>query len=428
MTAKAESRSLADWLAWQQSLHPRSIDLGLGRIRRVFRRLQPDYRQPLTITVGGTNGKGSCIALLDAVLRAQGLKVGAYTSPHILRYNERIRIDGCEAGDEDICAAFERIEAVRDGISLSFFEFATLAALDLFARAAVEVQLLEVGLGGRLDAVNLVDADAVLITSIDIDHREWLGADRESIGREKAGILRAGRPAVVGDRHPPRSLILRAQQLGVPVRCLGRDFDHRPAVDAWDWQGWDGRLDGLPPPALAGRQQLDNAAAVIAVLRCLAPRLSVSRRALCQGLASVRLPGRYQLLPGHPPKLLDVAHNPQAAGLLAEHLRRHWPRRRVLALFAAMADKDIKGILRQMRPVVDRWALAPLPGNPRAASPQRLLTAFGQAGLPTPLHGFTSAAEALAALERQAGPEDLIVVFGSFFLIAELLSHHGSAA
>ncbi|BCX83005.1 dihydrofolate synthase/folylpolyglutamate synthase [Methylomarinovum caldicuralii] len=429
MTGKTDTRrTLADWLAWQQSLHPRPIDLGLARVRQVFARLQPGYRPPLTLTVGGTNGKGSCIALLDAVLRAQGLRVGAYTSPHLLRYNERIRIDGREAGDGDICEAFARIEAVRDGVSLSFFEFATLAALDLFARAGVDVQLLEVGLGGRLDAVNLIDADAVLVTSIDIDHKEWLGEDRDSIGREKAGILRAGRPAVVGDRDPPRSLVLRARELGARLHCLGRDFDHRRQTDGWCWQGWDGELDGLPLPALPGRQQLDNAAAVIAVLRCLAPRLAVSTAALHQGLATVRLPGRYQLLPGTPERLLDVAHNPQAAALLAEHLRRNWPGRRVLALFTAMADKDIEGMLTRMGEVVDVWALAPLAGNPRAASSERLLTAFERAGLPRPLHGFSTVAAALDALESMAGAEDLIVVFGSFFLVAELLAGDGSAA
>ncbi|BCX89955.1 dihydrofolate synthase/folylpolyglutamate synthase [Methylomarinovum tepidoasis] len=429
MTGKTDSRrTLADWLTWQQSLHPRPIDLGLARVRRVFERLRPGYRPPLTITVGGTNGKGSCIALLDAVLRAQGLRVGAYTSPHLLRYNERIRIDGREAGDEDICEAFARIEAVRDGVSLSFFEFATLAALDLFARAGVDVQLLEVGLGGRLDAVNLIDADAVLVTSIDIDHKEWLGEDRDSIGREKAGILRAGRPAVVGDRDPPRSLVLRARELGARLHCLGQDFDHRRRADGWCWQGWDGELDGLPWPSLPGRQQLDNAAAVIAVLRCLASRLTVSTAALRRGLATVRLPGRYQLLPGTPERLLDVAHNPQAAALLAEHLRRNWPGRRVLALFTAMADKDIEGMLTRMGGVVDVWALAPLVGNPRAASSERLLTAFERAGLPRPLHGFPTVAAALGALERMAAPEDLIVVFGSFFLVAELLADDGSAA
>jgi len=414
---------LEDWLSWQQTLHPRKIDLGLGRVRRVFERLLSRYRQPPTVTVAGTNGKGSCVALLDAMLRAAGYRVGAYTSPHLLRYNERIRIDGVPVTDGDICAAFARIDRVRDGVSLSFFEFATLAALDLFHRAGVEVQLLEVGLGGRLDAVNMIDADVAVVTSVDIDHKEWLGEDREAIGLEKAGVLRTGRPAIIGDRQPPASLLRHGAKLGARLFRLGRDFDHRLHGETWEWRDAVSRLEGLPLPALPGRQQLDNAAVAVAALRKFS--LPVAVDAIRSGLTRVHLPGRYQLIDDDPPLLLDVAHNPQAVRLLSDYLAQRFPGRRLLALFAAMADKDIEGMLRQMKDRVAVWALAPLPGNSRAASMERLHRAFAAEGLETPLSGFADCRQALAALRRQARPDDVIVIFGSFFLAAEILASDG---
>jgi len=416
---------LNDWLAWQQTLHPRKIDLGLERVKRVFAALRPDYLPPVTVTVGGTNGKGSCIAFLEAILRAQGVSTGCYTSPHILRYNERIRIDGRPVADERICHAFARIDAVRGDSTLSFFEFGTLAALDLFAQAGVEVQLLEVGLGGRLDAVNIIDADVSIITSIDIDHKGWLGETREAIGKEKAGILRADRPAVIGDRKPPATLLEHAHKLNVRLQRIGRDFDHRCHETGWDWFCGDRVLQALPFPALAGKQQLDNAATVIAAVRALALRLEVSEFAIRAGLEKARLSGRYQRIPGRPEILLDVAHNPQAAGLLAEFVRARYPGRRVLALFAVMADKDVEGILSRMKGVVDSWALAPLPGNPRVADESTLLEAFMAVGLDRPYSGFGDWKQALEKLVSLAGADDLILVFGSFFLIAEFLADHG---
>ncbi|GAB6067103.1 bifunctional tetrahydrofolate synthase/dihydrofolate synthase [Methylothermus subterraneus] len=416
---------LSDWLTWQQSFHPRWIDLGLERVRKVFQALRPAYRPPLTITVGGTNGKGSCVALLEAILRAQGLKVGAYTSPHLLRYNERIRIDGVMASDEAIVEAFAKIDAVRGDTSLSFFEFATLAALELFAEAGVEVQVLEVGMGGRLDAVNLVDADVAIIASIDLDHQQWLGETREQIGWEKAGIFRPGRPAVVGDRDLPKSVLDHAKALGTPLWSLGREFDYLCFDARWDWSGPERTLAALPLPALPGRQQFDNAATVLAALAQLEGSLAIAEQAIRIGLKTVRLPGRYQLLPTFPPVLLDVAHNPQAAGRLAEYLQSVYPERRVLALFAVMADKDIEGILRRMGQTVSVWALGPLPGNPRAATEGRIVQAFQKVGLPPPLLGFSSCLQALEALRRQAGPDDLIVAFGSFFLVSAVLASCG---
>lgn len=416
---------LDDWLEWQQTLHPRKIDLGLERVKRVFAALHPGYLPPITITVGGTNGKGSCIALLEAILCAQGISTGCYTSPHILRYNERIRIAGQPQPDEAICEAFARIDAVRGEASLSFFEFGTLAALDLFSRAQVEVQLLEVGLGGRLDAVNIIDADVAIITSIDIDHKEWLGEDRETIGAEKAGIFRSHRPAVIGDRVPPRSLLERARKLGVRLSRIGRDFDCQLHEAGWDWCSEDDVLRNLPYPALPGRQQFDNAATVIAAMRMLEARLDVSESALRQGLEGVRLPGRYQKIPAQPEILLDVAHNPQAAGFLADYVKTTYPGRRIKALFTVMADKDLEGIVARMKDVVDVWALAPLPANPRTATEPRLLEAFKAVGLTSPLHGFDGWKQALQALMQDTEGHDLILVFGSFFLIAEFLADHG---
>ncbi len=399
--------------------------MGLERVKRVFASLRPDYLPPVTITVGGTNGKGSCIAFLDAILHAQGVSTGCYTSPHILRYNERIKIEGQPLADEAICDAFARIDAVRADSTLSFFEFGTLAALDLFSQAQVEVQLLEVGLGGRLDAVNIIDADVSIITSIDIDHKGWLGETREAIGVEKAGILRESRPAVIGDRNPPRSLLAHAHRLNVRLQRIGQDFDYRCHDKGWDWLSGSCVLRNLPLPALPGKQQLDNAATVIAALRALGPSLDVSEYALRVGLEKVRLSGRYQRIHGHPEILVDVAHNPQAAGLLADFIKTHYPHRRVLALFAVMADKDIEGILDRMRHIVDRWALAPLPGNPRVADEAKLLDAFRSVGVEKPLSGFDSWVQAMAELKSHARGDDLIIIFGSFFLIAEFLADHG---
>lgn len=428
MTTRSEPRykTLDAWLAWQQTLHPRKIDLGLERVRRVFTSLHPGYQPPLTITVGGTNGKGSCIAMLEAILRAEGIHCGSYTSPHILRYNERIRIAGQPLPDEAICDAFQRIDLVRAGSTLSFFEFGTLAALDLFSQARVDVQLLEVGLGGRLDAVNIVDADVALITSIDIDHKGWLGETREAIGVEKAGILRRGRPAVIGDRNPPSSLIKHAGKLETLLLRLGEDFDVRRRAGGFDWVSSSRYFEALPLPALQGRQQMDNAATVIAALLQLKDKLSVTETSIRQGLESICLAGRYHSMPGRPEILLDVAHNPQAVGLLADFIRANYPGRQVSALFTVMADKDVEGMLEKMGTVVDVWALAPLPDNPRCASEQRILQAFDKLGMTPPLAGFSDWRSALAALKNHTTEEGLVIIFGSFFLIAEFLAEHGS--
>lgn len=413
--------TLAAWLAWQESLHPQAIELGLGRVSRVLQRMALPARQPFTISVGGTNGKGSCVALLDSILRAAGHRVGAYTSPHILRYNERIAIDGRPVDDQRIMAAFDRVDQARGDTSLSFFEFGTLAALDIFSTAGLDVRLLEVGLGGRLDAVNSVDADLALIASIDIDHREWLGDTREVIGHEKAGIMRPGRPAVIADPEPPDSVIRFAARQGARLYRPGADFGHERTDSAWNW--WDAgqTLPALPAPAIPGEHQFLNAAAVLQCLQLAAGALPVTEAAIREGLEAVRLPGRFQYLPGPVPVLLDVAHNPQAARRLAEHLRSHYPDRRIHAVFSVMRDKDIAGMIQPLRDSIDCWYLAPL-SMVRAATPGEVSGFLHDAGVTGVRQGYRDVRETCAAAARAAVAGDLLVVFGSFFLVSDYLA------
>ncbi len=414
--------SLQDWLNWQEGLHPRVIDLGLERASGIFKRLNPNNVKPPTITVAGTNGKGSCIAYLETIYRAQGYKVGAYTSPHILRYNERIKIDGQPLEDAQICAAFERIDAVRDHTTLSYFEFGTLAALDIFWRSQVDVQLLEVGLGGRLDAVNIIDADVAMITSICIDHVDWLGETREAIGQEKAGIFRAGVPAVIGDSHPPQSIFAVAKDKNTPLLCIGDDFNYRKSGDNWEWQCGSQQLKHLPLPALKGEHQFRNAASVLTAINVMSDCLPVSEEAIRQGLEGVRLNGRFQLIEGEVPVLLDVGHNPQAVSTLLEFLQQYYQGVKIHAVFAMMQDKDINGVIRIIKPIVSSWYIAPL-SNLRAASEDAVRSCFKDNGVDNVRGGFANFSEAFDSARQQAAPSDLIVVFGSFFLVSEYMEN-----
>lgn len=417
--------TLADWLAWQETLHSQAIDLGLARVSEVRQRMKPGGPCPFTITVGGTNGKGSSVAMLDAILRGAGYKVGTYTSPHLLRYNERIRIDGLPVEDARVCAVFERIDAARGDTTLSFFEFGTLAALDIFSRENLDVQILEVGLGGRLDAVNIIDADAALVASIDIDHRDWLGDTRDAIGLEKAGIYRPGRPAVIGDPNPPDALLRFAAEQHIPLRRPGRDFGYEATAENWAWHNADTRLENLPFPAIPGEHQLLNASAVLAVLALIQGQRPVADAAIRAGFSTVNLPGRFQSFPGRTgqaPVLLDVAHNPQAVDVLAGHLRRHFAGRRVHAVFAVMRDKDIAGIVDNIRDVVDAWYLAPLP-MARAAPAEQVREVLARRNITAVEQGFPDALAAFASARCRAQANDLILVFGSFFLASEYLAH-----
>ncbi len=414
-------KTLKEWLDWQEGFHPQVIDLGLERVASVFKALIPEGVGKPVITVAGTNGKGSCIALLEAIYQAQGYRVGAYTSPHILKYNERIRIDMQPVSDQQIVEAFARIETCRQGVSLSYFEFSTLAALDIFCRTALDVVLLEVGLGGRLDAVNIVDPDIALVSSIDIDHAEWLGNNREAIGAEKAGIFRLGKPAVVGDPQPPHSLKAVADAKGALWFAIGEDFSIQHNPQTWDWQMGSLSYKDLCLPALKGAHQFNNAATVIAAISQLQTQLPVTQAAINAGLAGVKLKGRFQLIPGRIPVLLDVGHNPQAVRTLYDYVTATFSPKRIHAVFAIMKDKDIQGVINIMAPLIYDWTLAPL-NNPRAASSSQLMDIFAHCQVERVAGYFESFPAAISHAEEQATEEDLILVFGSFFLVSAYLS------
>jgi dihydrofolate synthase/folylpolyglutamate synthase len=413
--------NLDDWLRWQETLHPRAIDLGLDRLRVVAGRLGLQRPGATVVTVGGTNGKGSCVALLEAILRASGKAVGCYTSPHLLRYNERLRFHGRPIGDEALCAAFQRVDQARDDLTLTYFEFGTLAALVLMQDTQLDVALLEVGLGGRLDAVNLVDADVALVVTVDLDHQEWLGPDRDSIGREKAGIFRPGRPAVVAESDAPRGLLQGAQELGAQLLRRGVDFDlRRHRSGHWDWLGSSCCLPALPPPALPGDCQIDNAAAVLAVLHCGVAGLEVSRSAIEQGLCQARLAGRVQTLPGEIPCIVDVAHNPQAVRALARELAANPVPGRTLAVVGMLVDKDAQTALAAVSAQVDAWYLAALPGV-RGQTAEALAENLRATADRHPLHCFADVSSAELAARGDAQPGDRLVVLGSFHTAAAVL-------
>ncbi|MFK5947209.1 MAG: bifunctional tetrahydrofolate synthase/dihydrofolate synthase [Methylococcales bacterium] len=415
--------SLFDWLSWQESFHPRSIDLGLERAATVFKLLNPDGIKPPAIIVGGTNGKGSCIAYLEAIYRAQGYKVGAYTSPHILNYNERICINGEPVSDSVICQAFERIDAVRNDVSLSYFEFGTLAALDIFSRSELDVQLLEVGLGGRLDAVNIIDADVSIVTNISVDHIDWLGETTEAIGFEKAGIFRKNKAAIIGDINPPKSLAQQANKIHAQLLRMGQEFDFQPLGDSWEWECFSNKpkkYSQLPNPALKGEHQYRNASAVLMAVTEMDELLPVSEQSIYYGLEHIELQGRFQIIKGKIPVLLDVAHNPQAVTALLKYLESDFPEQKIHAVFAMMKDKDIVGVINIIKPVITDWFLSPL-SNPRAAHESLMQTHFQACQLTDVNVGFKDFSEAFNAAEKTAKQGDLIVVFGSFFLVSEYL-------
>ena len=409
--------TLDQWLAWQETLHPSAIDLGLERPGQVLKAMGLDKPSHKVITVAGTNGKGSSVAMLESILRAAGYRVGSYTSPHLWRYNERIRINGEPVEDSLICDAFARIDAARGDTSLTYFEFGTLAAFLIFAEAELDVAVLEVGLGGRLDAVNLLDADVALITAIDIDHAAWLGDTREVIALEKAGITRPGHPVVCSDPEPPQGLLDYVYGQGSPLFRLERNYHYRSQDDeGWLYSDGEGILPGLPPPALVGEVQLQNAAGVIRALRCL-PQLPLSPQAIRQGLLAVSLPGRMQVLLGKPQLILDVAHNPQAARTLANNLAAMPCAGRTLAVVAMLADKDMAGVIAAIAPQVDHWYPAGLTVW-RGAGVDRLVSELHAQGIGA-VTAATDVAQALETARGQARPEDRIIVFGSFHTVAE---------
>lgn len=419
----SDAHTLADWLAHCERLHPATIDLSLDRVRLMRERLALEFTAPV-FTVAGTNGKGSTCAMLEAILRQAGYRVGVYTSPHLLSFEERCRVDAHVVDAAELVPHFEAVEAVRGDVSLTYFEFTTLAILRLLSQATLDAVVLEVGLGGRLDAVNVIDADCALITSIALDHVDYLGPDREAIGREKAGILRRGRAAIVADPQPPASVIDRAREIGADLRCLGRDYRYTGDAQQWSWRGRGKRFDALAYPALRGANQLLNAAGALAALEALHERLPVTAQAVRRGLASLDLPGRFQIVPGQPVLVLDVAHNPHAVAALAHSLDQMGFFPRTHAVFGAMADKDLEGVLHPMLPLVDAWHLTDLP-TARAASARELEFVLsrlqGARAATRQCHAGPGAA--LDAAVATADPADRIVVFGSFYTVGGVLEH-----
>ena len=416
-------KSLADWLAHLEGLHPKGqngIELGLARVARVKDELAQVPHCPVII-VGGTNGKGSTCAYLEQIYRAAGYRTGCYTSPHLLAYNERVKLDGEAVTDDRLCAAFARVEAARQSagdVSLTYFEFGTLAAWEVFAAANVEVLILEVGLGGRLDAVNIYEPDCSIVTGIALDHTDWLGNTREAIGFEKAGIYRGGKPSVCADPEPPQSLLDHASAIGADLRLIGRDFSATIEANGWSFVSSAGTLADLPLPALRGECQLRNATAVLLTVECLQSRLPVGRNAMCQGLQAARLPGRFEVVGERPAVILDVGHNPQAVGELARNLTTKPCSGRTLAVVGMLADKDIAGALTALEGRVDVWLVSGL-DTPRGASASTLADVV--AGLGGDVLQFASPELAFAHAVGRAGEDDRIAAFGSFYTIAAVM-------
>ena len=431
--------SLADWLTHLESLHPKGqggIELGLERVARVKAVLQQRPWCPL-IVVGGTNGKGSTCAYLEAIYTLAGYRVGCYSSPHLLDYNERVRIDGVPIDDESLCAAFVRVEVARQSagaVALTYFEFGTLAAWEVFAARQVEVVILEVGLGGRLDAVNVYDADCAVVTGIALDHTDWLGADRESIGFEKAGIFRAGKPALCADPNPPQSLLDHAAAIGADLRLVGRDFGfERPAAESsenrlqWRWWCRSGEKllkRSLAYPGLRGPTQLFNATLALAALDALGDKLPVTMQAIRPGLIETELAGRFQVLPGKPAIVLDVGHNPQAVKVLADNLSGMGFFNATHAVVGMLNDKDIVGALLPLKGKVDVWHAATL-GGPRGTTAETLAGIIAAAGLGGEVVCHASPAEAMQAAKGGAAESDRILAFGSFYTVAGALEALG---
>ena len=419
--------TLDDWLAHCERLHPTSIDMGLDRVRSVAERMGLKFDCPV-ITVAGTNGKGSTCAMLEAILMEAGYKTGVYNSPHLVHFEERCRVRGDIVSANDLIANFARVESARcqngDEISLTYFEFTTLAILQLLANAKLDVAILEVGLGGRLDAVNILDADCAVITSIDLDHMELLGDTRDAIGFEKAGIMRAGRPVIVSDPVPPQSVLDHAAALGADLWRFGHDFNFSGDKLQWSWAGRGRRYAGMAYPALRGANQLVNASGVLAALTALRDRLPVTAQSVRNGLSLVELPGRFQIIPGQPTLVLDVAHNPHSVAALTENLDAMGFYPCTHAVFGAMADKDVAPMLARIGPLIDKWYFTDLP-TPRAATGEAL-RAVWQAGNTRPdvtANAYESPESALQAVVKAANPTDRIVVFGSFHTVGGILKN-----
>ena len=419
--------TLPAWLALIESRHAEThIDMGLDRVRAVKERMNLQFSCPV-IMVAGTNGKGSTCAMLESVLLHAGYRVGLYIKPHFLDFNERARLNGEMASDAVLVEAFDFVEGARGDIDLTYFEFTTLAIMHLISKSGVDVAILEVGLGGRLDAVNVIDADVSIVTSIDIDHADYLGETREEIGFEKAGIFRAGKPAICSDPVPPQSLIRHAHEIGADLWLIGRDFNYQGDQQQWSYGGRTQRRNSLAYPALRGANQLLNASAALAALEALRMQLPAGAQEVRTGLALVELPGRFQVLPGRPTTVLDVAHNPHASATLAQNLGNMGFHRYTYAVFGIMEDKDIEGVLKPMAGLIDHWCLAELPSprsskGPVLAEKVAALRPAGAKDSDFSVTQFADPAAAFANAVSRAEENDRIVVFGSFYTVAGVMA------
>lgn len=411
--------SLDEWLEWQLSLHSKSIDLGLTRVAEVWRRLSTPLSSKI-ISVAGTNGKGSSVAFLEAIYLAAGYQTGAFTSPHLLRYNERIRLNGEEAEDQLICEAFQAIEDVRAEISLTYFEYGTLAALWCFAQKTPDVVILEVGLGGRLDAVNIVDADIALITGIALDHQDWLGDDLEVIGREKAGIMRSSHPAVFSGSDMPRSIADYASELGAELKVAGDDFSARTEASAWHWQSAENSRHALPFPNMRGKHQIQNAAGVLQVVELLMPELAVNQQAIRSGLLAARVAGRFEREKHVCDWVFDVAHNPQAASVLSDALGDQFISGTSHAIVGMLSDKDVDGVIAVLAKRFDAWHVLSLADQPRGMAEATLAQRIEAQTAGGTIQQFADATSLLKTLNPELSENDRVVVFGSFMTVAAI--------
>ena len=410
---------LNDWLTYIEALHPKDIEMGLGRVAEVKQRLNLSIAFPI-ITVAGTNGKGSTCAMLERIYHAAGYRVGTYSSPHFLRYSERVRVACQEISDNDLIAAFRAVEAARQTTQLTYFEYGTLAAMWHFSQAKLDVVILEVGLGGRLDAVNVFEPDCAIVTSVDLDHMEFLGSTRESIALEKAGIFRAGTPAICGEDQPPQTLITYAQKIAADLRLIQHDFGFERELEAWTYRGQHKHLEHLPMPALKGDFQLENASCVLTAIEALQARLPVDVKAIHDGLSTVTLRGRFQTVAQRPEVILDVAHNPHAAKSLATNLKQSAAQGKTLAVFAMLADKDIAGVIQALSECIDVWYVAEI--HHARASSARAVVAMILEQLPqAKIQTFETVTGAYHQACIDAGENDRIIALGSFFTVAEVM-------
>jgi len=414
--------TLQEWLSWQEELHFTSIELGLDRCMAVAEKmglLQPDYA---VISVAGTNGKGSSVNMLKNILINAGYNTGSYTSPHLIRYNERIYLNDVEVTDEMLCASFDRIDRARGDISLTYFEFGTLAALDIFRHAGIDIAILEVGLGGRLDAVNCVDAGVALITAIDLDHENWLGPDRESIGREKAGIMRSHAPAICSDPNPPATLFDHAKELDTQFYIPGRDYRHKITGDTWQWQWGSVKYSGLPRPSLYNPEQMANAAGVLMALTTISDRFPVTVEAVRKGLQEFNLNGRFQIVPDKAQLILDVAHNRQSAALLVRNLKELPVQGKTHIIIGMLKDKNHHAIFQEISQVADFWHIVTLDG-PRGSDSHMLSEELAAMGLNRNINCYNSVADAVNSVREIVEPQDRIIITGSFLTVGAAIIH-----